>query len=253
MKQQLKGVLCALLAAAFIFSGVFTANTVSAQQLNNNQPSVEEMQTQIEELRTLINALVLALGNGAQPQTNQAGIPSISSQRARAIAVELVGHGIARDVMLFSENGVLMFEVEVIHETVRYMVYVNAINGGVIRMSRYEEGSQGITTLPDVVPGVTAPRPTPAPTPSPGPSATPNPSSGSSARPVNPAISRDAAIAIAARDLADRGLTGTLRSAAMDWEQNQWVWEVEFRDGRIEYEWYINVHTGAIIKFEMDR
>jgi len=173
MGKKLNVLLSFALAAVFIFGAALTANTVSAQEPVGSQPGIEEMQRQVEELRALINALILALGsnNSAQPQTNQEGIPSISSQRAREIAVELVGHGIARDVMLFSENGVLTFEVEVVHNNVQYMVYINALNGGIIRMSRNEGGTQGITTLPEVI----APRPTPAPTPTNSPNATPRP------------------------------------------------------------------------------
>jgi len=74
-----------------------------------------------------------------------------------------------------------------------------------------------------------------------------------SERPTNPTITREGAIEIARADLAARGLSGTLRSASMSWERNQWVWEVDFRNGRIEYEWYINVDTGNIVKFEIDR
>jgi uncharacterized membrane protein YkoI len=95
----------------------------------------------------------------------QPGIPQISGQRAREIALELLGHGTARDVLLFEENGVLIFEVEIRYVDVRYMVYVNAISGNVVRMSRHEDGYQGITTLPEVVPPIVLP---PEPTPPPG-------------------------------------------------------------------------------------
>jgi len=75
-------------------------------------------------------------------------------------------------------------------------------------------------------------------------------------RPVNPAISLERAIEIASADLSARGISATFhRHSGMDWERGQWVWELEFRPnnqrGVIEY--YINVHTGAIVKFEWDR
>jgi len=89
-----------------------------------------------------------------------------------------------------------------------------------------------------------------------------NNSSGSSSnhnrnnRPSNPAISLERAIQIAQADLARRGINATYRTnSGMDWERNQWVWELEFRPtaGRGVIEYYINVDTGAIVKFEWDR
>jgi len=74
------------------------------------------------------------------------------------------------------------------------------------------------------------------------------------ARPTNPAISSARAVEIAAAHLASQGIRGaTFRSSKMDWERGRWVWEVEFRHGRITYEFYIDVNTGAIVKFEIDR
>ena len=75
-------------------------------------------------------------------------------------------------------------------------------------------------------------------------------------RPTNPAISLERAIEIAQVDLNRRGISAAFRThSGMSWERQQWVWELEFRPtqarGVIEY--YINVHTGAIVKFEWDR
>ena len=75
-------------------------------------------------------------------------------------------------------------------------------------------------------------------------------------RPTNPAISLQQAIEIAYNDLSARGINATFRrDSGMDWERNQWVWELEFRPnaGRGEIEFYINVDTGEIVKFEFDR
>jgi len=239
MKKKLTFVLVAILVFTIGFSTLANNTTAHAQ----TQTPQEEMQLQIDELRELVNMLVSALLNN-----NQAGIPGISSQLARDIAIEFVGHGTTRDVLLFTENGVLIFEVEVRHEDVRYMVYIIAANGNVLRMSRFEDGFQGITTLPEII--------TPSPNPSPSPSPSPSPGNDRGNRPTNPAISLERAIEIAQADLARRGISATFRrDSGMDWERNQWVWELEFRpttgSGTIEY--YINVNTGAIVKFEWDR
>jgi len=75
-------------------------------------------------------------------------------------------------------------------------------------------------------------------------------------RPTNPDITLDRAIEIASADLNRRNIPATFRThSGMSWERRQWVWELEFNPtnqrGVIEY--YINVHTGAIVKFEWDR
>ena len=75
--------------------------------------------------------------------------------------------------------------------------------------------------------------------------------------PTNPAISMDQAISIAQTELARHGLSGTVRSAYIDWERGQWVWDVELRTNspnrwQREFEVYINIDTGAIIHTEFD-
>jgi uncharacterized membrane protein YkoI len=77
-------------------------------------------------------------------------------------------------------------------------------------------------------------------------------------RPANPTISLQRAIEIAEADLVRRGIAATFHSdSGMDWERGQWVWELEFRvtgarRGRHVIEFYINVDTGDIVKFEWD-
>jgi len=98
--------------------------------------------------------------------------------------------------------------------------------------------------------------PPPQDTPSHTSPPTSSPSGGQNNRPSNPAISRQRAIEIGYEELARRGYTGSFRnSSGMDWERGQWVWEIEFRveGGRLPLvEMYINVDTGAVVKFEWD-
>jgi ABC-type uncharacterized transport system involved in gliding motility auxiliary subunit len=95
-----------------------------------------------------------------------------------------------------------------------------------------------------------APVATPAPTP------TPQVNHQRNNRPSNPAISLQRAIEIAEEDLVKRGINATFHSdSGMEWEKNQWVWELEFRvvnapRGRHVIEFYINVDSGKIVKFE---
>jgi len=118
----------------------------------------------------------------------------------------------------------------------------------------------GSGAVPNYPPHQPSPSPSPTasprPTSSPSPSPTASPSGGQGSRPSNPAISLQRAIEIAYADLANRGINATFHSdSGMDWERGQWVWELEFRvtgaqRGRHVIEYYINVDTGAIVKFE---
>ena len=106
-------------------------------------------------------------------------------------------------------------------------------------------------TILNVVPDYPAHNPESTPQPTTSPSG-----SGRNNRPTNPAISLERAIEIAYADLADRGINATFRSdSGMDWERGQWVWELLFRTQgeRMPFiEFYINVETGDIVKFEWD-
>ena len=84
--------------------------------------------------------------------------------------------------------------------------------------------------------------------------------SSRSNKPTSHDISLQKAIEIAEADLVKRGITATYHNdSGMDWENGQWVWELEFKvskqdrgrnDDDIEY--YINVDNGSIIKFEWE-
>jgi len=75
-------------------------------------------------------------------------------------------------------------------------------------------------------------------------------------RPRNPAVSLTDAIEIAATFLESHGIEATFGGhSGMDWEWGRWVWEITFRDAtdrRLAYEFYIDVNTGEIVKFETE-
>ena len=99
---------------------------------------------------------VLADNNAmADIPPQQGGLHRISSQRAREIAVDFVGYGIVHDVMAFTDGGVLLFEVDVRYNAMRYVVLINAENGNVTRLSRYEdETAPHLNVIPDYPPHV---------------------------------------------------------------------------------------------------
>ena len=77
-----------------------------------------------------------------QPQPVQPDtLPQISSQRARDIAQAHVGYPV-RDAVLFSDNGHLTYEVDVRNDVLRFMVYVSAITGQVLRVEDYNIAPQ---------------------------------------------------------------------------------------------------------------
>jgi len=194
----------------------------------------------------------------------QGGTHQISSQSAREIAVDFVGYGAVHDVLAFTDEGVLTFEVDVRHNAMRYVVLVNAENGNVTRLSRYEDETALIDVALDspvmaeettpnfnVVPDYPPHQPTATPQSTASPSV-----SGQGSRPSNPEISLERAIEIAYADLASRGINATFsRDSGMDWERGQWVWELLFRthgERMPLIEFYINVDNGNIVKFEWD-
>ncbi|MCL2416258.1 MAG: PepSY domain-containing protein, partial [Defluviitaleaceae bacterium] len=200
-------------------------------------------------------------------------VPRISGQQAREIADEFMDVATTpRSAVLFLEDNRLMFEVDLRSESgTRYMIYINAVTGGVSRMSRFDDvafaepvaqPAQNVAAVPTPSPQPT-PASTPSPTWSPSPTSSPSPtwspspspsgSSSSGSRPQNTSISLTRAREIAEADLARRGISASFHSnSGMSWERGQWVWELEFRSGRRVIEYYINVDTGNIVKFEWD-
>jgi len=218
------------------------------------------------------------LDNSGQQNTEQ-----ITSQRAREIAVQFVGHGTVYDVRAFTEEGVLTFEVELRHGSARYIVQINAESGEVTNLAGFfdeytsseadPDGNTETASEYDYQPALGyTPQPTqPTLEPTPPPTTMPshgnnhgnnhgqgggNQGGGHGNRPSNPAISLDRAIEIAYADLAVRGINATYRTnSGMSWERGQWVWELEFRthgERMPIIEFYINVDNGNIVKFEWD-
>ncbi|MFC4651787.1 PepSY domain-containing protein [Lactococcus nasutitermitis] len=66
-------------------------------------------------------------------------------------------------------------------------------------------------------------------------------------------ISENKAIKIAEKDLQERGINAHFsESSGIDTEHGQRIWELEFRNDRHVFEYYINVETGTIAKFEQE-
>jgi len=72
--------------------------------------------------------------------------------------------------------------------------------------------------------------------------------------PENPPISAQHAAELARDHLALEGITeARFDYVYMDREHGIWVWSVEFDGPGLSYEFYIDVQTGAIVEFVIDR
>jgi len=183
---------------------------------------------------------ILALAFFAAGYTQAYG-QILSAPDARELALTMTGGGTISSLELVSDGvGGSVYEIVVVNNAVRYEVFINAQTGDVFRLTSSQTG------------------PAQAVAPPPGPGAANRPHHVSPlarmVRPRNPPVSLADAINIAYAHLASLGIRAAFRrDSGMDWERGRWVWELEFRDGWIEYEFYIDVNTGDIVKFEIDR
>ena len=189
---------------------------------------------------SLVAALFLFAGAYAQvPVYGQ----NISAIEARDIALSMTEGGAISSLELVSEDSVgPVYRIVIINNNVRYEVFVNARTGDIFRLT----GSAQVPAAPQtaapplaagqqggIVIGTVTPR-------------RPARFGG----PANPPISAQRAVEIARDHLVSIGVThARFDYVYMDRERGLWVWSVEF-DGRgRDYEFYIDVNTGAIVQF----
>jgi uncharacterized membrane protein YkoI len=140
-----KKVLLSTLAIVFMVVGGIIVNAAFTQTpVDVHARDSVAMRQEMDELRASIAPLLESIDSVSE-QENTA---QISSQRAREIAVELIGHGMASDVALSTHDGVSTFEVDVRHDDDSYVVFVDAATGNVMRMSRHDDAV--ITALDEI-------------------------------------------------------------------------------------------------------
>jgi len=102
------------------------------------QPPDDESAAMAEELADLFDILDALL---AEQDTDAPVEPElISAQQAAAVALEHIGHhGEPSNILLFSDYGVLTFEVDIRQGITRYMVYIDAVSGVVLSMGIFED------------------------------------------------------------------------------------------------------------------
>jgi len=180
--------------------------------------------------------LVLALF--AAGSAHVYGQSIISVPQAREIALAMIGGGTVNSLELNTGAAGPVYQVVVINNAVRYEVSINAQTGEVTGINTAQAGSPSIPAAPQFTPqqggefcGI-APRP-------------PKRHGG----PANPPVSAQRAVELARDHLAAMGVTDArFDYVYMDFERGRWVWSVEF-DGRgRDFEFYVDVHTGAFLK-----
>ena len=120
------------------------------------------------------------------------------------------------------EDGVKVYDIEFYSGNVEYDYEINAATGAIISVDRDIENYSIPTAAP-------APAPTPAPTQPAAPST----------------ISADRAKQIA---LSHAGVSGaSFTKVELDTDDGVRVYEIEFKVGNVEYDYYIDATSGAIL------
>ena len=167
------------------------------------------------------------------------GQTGISAPQARETALAMTGGGTVSSLELTSGPSGQVYQVVVLNNAVRYDVSINAQTGEVLSLSSGQTmGQPPVAAVPQQGFGNAAPS---------------RPGQGGG-RHANVRISRERAIEIAYEHLRSRGFhTASFRTdSGIDWERGRWVWELEFRDAGMEIEFYIDINSGEIVKFEVE-
>jgi len=199
----------------------------------------------------------------APTQTVAGAFPALTIEEARNLALADAGVSeseadVSREA-LAQDNGSWVYEFRFRTEQAQYEYKLNADTGKVLGMVKEifaapgPEASAPLSSPPSadtgsVPPEETAPQSSPAPE-SVRPTASPAPATG---QPTSMYIGSDRAKAIA---LDHAGLSSAqvrFTHIGMDRENGTVVYEIEFRQGGVEYEYEIDAATGRILNHERD-
>lgn len=190
-------------------------------------------------------------------------VPSLSIDEARELALNDAGVDesqaeISREA-LSQDNGIWVYEFRFRTEQARYEYLINANTGEVRSMVKEifvypssEPVEQSLPAIESDPPAETGPQPsaTPQPVQSTAPTATPAPTPN---LPTSKYIGVNRAKAIALEHAGLSASEARFTQVGMDREQGTTVYEIEFRQGRVEYEYKIDAATGRILDYEWDQ
>ena len=177
---------------------------------------------------------------------------TISTAQAMEAALSMTGGGTISSLELLADPAIgPVYQIVIVNNDMRHDVSINAVTGEVVRL-----------TAGQAVPAAEA---APAPvrhvtrqgidltalgiTPS------PPPHRFRLLRPRNPPVSRANAVEIGYLFLASHGFPhATFRKHdGVDRDYGRWAWELYFLDGWTEIELYVDMHSGEVVRFDIDR
>lgn len=172
----------------------------------------------------------------------------ITADKAKEIALNHAGVKAADAVFLLAgldwDDGRAHYEVEFYSGSMEYDYDIDAVTGAILsfdhELDRYRLPNSGQSpSVPPAAPVSPAPSVPPAASVSPAPSA--------------PASSEGLITETKAREIAQGRAPGAqVVKCKLDWDDGQYVYEIELREGRTEYECEINAATGAVLKWDVD-
>jgi len=171
---------------------------------------------------------------------------AVSAIEARDLAISVVGGGTVTELELTHDPaGGSVYHIVVVNNYVRYDVFINAGTGEVFRLTT------GQVPLGEVQPVGTGP----TPAASPATASQDNRTQRVRRNPFRPRVSRAEAVEIGYAFLAYRGFPNASfrRHSGIDFEWGRWAWELYFWDIGLEIELYIDMHTGDVVNFEIER
>ena len=145
----------------------------------------------------------------------------ISLEDAKAIALEKIGKTAGQVTFLkeafYEKQLVYLYDLEILTDTYKYGIEISALSGEILNFypTKLNGGNQ-VNTVPDGL------------------------------------ITAEKAQEIAYADAGVKSSQAELKKCKLDEDDGEWLYEVEFRSGKNEYEYEINAKTGKILSRDME-
>ena len=145
----------------------------------------------------------------------------ISLEDAKAIALEKIGKTAGQVTFLkeafYEKQLVYLYDLEILTDTYKYGIEISALSGEILNFypTKLNGGNQ-VNTIPDGL------------------------------------ITAEKAQEIAYADAGVKSSQAELKKCKLDEDDGEWLYEVEFRSGKNEYEYEINAKTGKILSRDME-
>ena len=145
----------------------------------------------------------------------------ISLEDAKAIALEKIGKMAGQVTFLkeafYEKQLVYLYDLEILTDTYKYGIEISALSGEILNFypTKLNGGNQ-VNTIPDGL------------------------------------ITAEKAQEIAYADAGVKSSQTELKKCKLDEDDGEWLYEVEFRSGKNEYEYEINAKTGKILSRDME-